>query len=216
MPRTARRPRNAATLRSARIALVLGLACSTPLAAFGAKLQVAADAPPLPAIAGSRLVLLAPEVQFEDERSGEPLDPARFKGSELAARVDRVVRATLTARGLAADAVEVAGAASYPPPAKLVRRELPADACTNSAAATSGEPLLAVHVRVIVGSRGSWDPMTGAITSSSNRTRLRAALVDCRASTTLWRSEVVLRQIPEPGRADIDRALETLFGRVSE
>ncbi len=211
MPRTAPRP------RTLRIALVLGLACASSLVTLGAKLQVAADATPLPAIAGSRLILLAPEVQFEDERSGEPLDPARFKGPELAARVDRVVRDTLTARGLAADALDAAGAASYPTPAKLVRRDLPADACaastTASTAAAGGVPLLAVHVRVIVGSRGSWDPMTGAITSSSNRTRLRAALVDCRASTTLWRSEVVLRQIPDPDRSDIDRALATLFGK---
>lgn len=200
--------------RHARLGRRAAVLCAVALASVsgspGAKVEVLQKEAPFPAVEGSRLVLLPPEIVYEDEATELRLDPAPFAADRLAERIEERVRREVGARGVSVHRPDADG---YPPPSRMVRSgRLPDGVCATTGAAASGRPVLAIHARVIVGSRGSWNPGTGAITSASHRTRLRAALVDCRTSRTLWRNEVVLRQVPDPKRPGLDKAIDRLFG----
>ncbi|NOZ26085.1 MAG: hypothetical protein GXO94_08380 [Nitrospirae bacterium] len=58
--------------------------------------------------------------------------------------------------------------------------------------------ILIFMLRVKVGPSGTWNPYTGAITSSSSYTRLKALLVETGSGRKLWKNEVQLREIPAP------------------
>ena len=57
--------------------------------------------------------------------------------------------------------------------------------------------ILVNYVDVKVGSRGSWDPNTGLITSQNSKSLFRAALFQCSTGQLLWKDEIFLRELPE-------------------
>ncbi len=71
--------------------------------------------------------------------------------------------------------------------------------------------ILVILLRVKVGSSGTWDPFSGAITSESSYTRLKAILVETKSGRSLWKNEVQLREIPKPGNPNYKKAVNLLF-----
>ena len=71
--------------------------------------------------------------------------------------------------------------------------------------------ILVLLLRVKVGSSGTWDPFSGAITSGSSYTRLKAVLVETKSGRSLWKNEVQLREIPKPDNPNYKKAVNLLF-----
>jgi len=74
-----------------------------------------------------------------------------------------------------------------------------------------GRTALLNSLKVKVGSGGSWDPNSGAITSSNTYSVLRAALLNCEEGSVLWKNQVLLRQLPKPGDPKFNEALMLLY-----
>jgi len=71
--------------------------------------------------------------------------------------------------------------------------------------------VLVSYVRVKVGSDGSWNANSGAITSSNSKTILHAALIQCATGKVLWMDQVLLREVPQISSSRFSEALELLF-----
>lgn len=64
---------------------------------------------------------------------------------------------------------------------------------------------------VKVGSTGSWDPLSGIITSDNSYTRIKAYMINATSGKILWRNEVQLRIIPTIGKKEFPQAIDILF-----
>lgn len=74
--------------------------------------------------------------------------------------------------------------------------------------------ILVLLLRVKVGPSGTWDPFSGAITSGSSYTRLKALLVEIKTGRSLWKNEVQLREIPDPESSNYKKAVSLLFDNL--
>lgn len=172
---------------------------------------------PLPA--DMKVWIIEPKISREDTASGSPaFEPA---SQPLAADLAARAAAALRARGctvvngpeaspdLASSASAMAGQSD-----QLLRRFIPAEATAllrSFAAEHPGEVLLVQSMKIKTGPRGSWDPMSGAITSAMNSTLMRAAIVDPRTAQELWSNEVYLRALPDPNNKDYQSAAAFLY-----
>jgi hypothetical protein len=196
-------------LRRALVALAVATVLASTFASAGSWLQSAGDTPPIPKEYGARLLLLAPEIVYEDQESEQQLDATAFAIDEVRTRIVACSRRLLESEGFVLEGETGENSVA---PARLVQSgPLPSDICAGSDVAERSRLLLAIHARVIVGRGGSWNPLTGAITSANHHTRLRAALVDCAAARVLWRNEVILREVPDPRRERLEAAIERLL-----
>jgi hypothetical protein len=75
--------------------------------------------------------------------------------------------------------------------------------------------VLATFVRVKVGANGSWDAMTGAITSTSSSIQVSAALVACDGPRVAWRNDIVVRGLPMPTDSKFTKAVAQLFSGIN-
>jgi len=71
--------------------------------------------------------------------------------------------------------------------------------------------LLVNYVKVKVGSAGTWNPNSGAITSSNSKSTLHAALIQCTTGKALWMDKVLLRELPILSSQRFSDALKLLF-----
>jgi len=71
--------------------------------------------------------------------------------------------------------------------------------------------ILVNYVRVKVGSGGSWNPNSGAITSSNSKSIFNAALIQGNTAQCIWRRQVFLRNIPNLADEKYFEALTLLY-----
>ncbi len=71
--------------------------------------------------------------------------------------------------------------------------------------------ILVNYVDVKVGTRGTWDPNSGAITSGNSRSVFHAALLDCATGQLLWKNDVLLRALPHTSGERLSEARDLLF-----
>jgi hypothetical protein len=79
------------------------------------------------------------------------------------------------------------------------------------AASHPGEVVLVLTVKSKIGPNGSWDPMSGAITSAMKSTLFRAAIIDPATARVLWQNEAYLRDLPTLASKDYEHATAILF-----
>jgi hypothetical protein len=74
-----------------------------------------------------------------------------------------------------------------------------------------GYMILVQYFRLKTGPGGSWNPNTGAITSSVASTLLQAALVSCKSGEVLWKSEQFVRKALKPTSNEFHKLLDLLY-----
>lgn len=59
------------------------------------------------------------------------------------------------------------------------------------------QAILAQYLQVKLGTGGTWDPNSGALTPATSTSYLRAVLIDCQSKKSLWRNAVFFRGVPK-------------------
>ena len=77
-----------------------------------------------------------------------------------------------------------------------------------------GHLILIQYAELQQGPGGSWNPNTGAITSSMNSTLVRAALISTRTGAVVWKSENFERKLYRPGDAKFAKFLDQLYSTL--
>ncbi len=173
-----------------------------------------------PGSAGVKLIILDPSVRFEDIFSGAS---APLLGAVGAAYESRLLDAARMAVGSKATVVEMN---SLAPPAMEACRELNAlasrlargslndealAALARLSAQDAGYVVLVQFVRLKTGPGRSWNPNTGAITSSMASTLLQAALVSGNGRV-IWKGEQLVRnKTMRPWNSDFGRTVALLY-----
>jgi len=71
--------------------------------------------------------------------------------------------------------------------------------------------LLVIDCTVKVGTGGTWDSYSGAITSKNNRTIFKATIIKTSDCSKLWFSNVQLRELPKAGDSNLNKAINSIF-----
>lgn len=71
--------------------------------------------------------------------------------------------------------------------------------------------LLVVMLRVKVGDGGSWDPYSGAITSGSGYSRIKAVVIDLENANSLWQGGVQFQGIPSVKNSKLVASINFLY-----
>jgi hypothetical protein len=174
--------------------------------------------------ADGTLVVLQPRLVYESAGEENPLSGALYGCEDLAAdlvqsavaglegRSGRVVADKSYQTGTP-DLARLAGELSAGSD-QLLRAAPPAGLLAELRAFGGGETNTAVLVQCLktkIGPRGSWDPNTGAITSTMHSGHLRAAILDCQTGRALWRNEFYLREIPRVESKHYRQAVNSLY-----
>jgi hypothetical protein len=184
--------------------------------------QAASQPGAQPTIAGpeTRVVILDPALRFESvtDESPVPMNEGvlRAYSDVLSAQATAVVQRRKLA---VVDIESTAGVAEIaadlqPLVARLARGALNADTVAllaRLAAIDQNFAVLAIRMRAKSGVGGSWNPNTGAITSSMNTTELSAALVSRGAGRVVWKNDVALRKVPSAASKDFLQKVAELF-----
>jgi len=180
-----------------------------------------------------KIILLKPTILIEDVPSGVRSDlgiktPARNKprnalGSEegyehllFNAAKSGVGSRTLTFEPdtLEPSALEVCSKLE-PLSSRLARGNVndeAARALTSLAVLDENYAVLVQFLRLETGPGRSWDPNTGAITSSTNSTLIQAALVSSKTGKVIWKGERLIRnKALKPTDAGLSKALTELY-----
>lgn len=216
--------------RDVSLQCLLLLALSTPALAAGSGKVVTTTTPHETVVDGrTRIIVLPPKLTYEQLRDERVLDAASFEGSSIQADMREAARSVLTRKGFGlTDTLSTGG-----DPSETTRRLHALEAAAESLGSPRGVPVLsdtlkalgaddehlavlATYVRVKVGQAGTWNSMTGAITSASHSARMRAAIVECRTARILWKNEVLLREIPRVDSAHYREAVQALFNDVQK
>ena len=173
--------------------------------------------PELPPLA---VIVLKPAIRFqqvqdESEMAVPPEARAAFEVKLLGAAVRAVEGSGQAMASLPADAETAATLAPLVAAGPRLARGLPRDdalaAMRRLAAASRDSAVLAHSLEASVGSGGTWNPYSGAITSSMSRTVIRAALVRCSSGEVLWSQQVQLRDLPSVASTGLDETLTALY-----
>jgi hypothetical protein len=166
-------------------------------------------------------LVLAPNLVFEKLQDESPLDPARFGGATLEKQLSEAGGQYLRSKGFS-----ILAAANYstetarligklqPMAGRIARGSMTADAGAVLADAANGLGkafILAQYMRVRVGSKGSWNPISGAITSGQVETMLAAALIDPAEGAIVWKNEILVRKVLLPDSKNLAEALSALY-----
>jgi hypothetical protein len=193
-------------------------------AGFGS-VQARADAPGDATVlpADAVLLLLDPLVRFERvvdeaELHVTPAEEQGFKAA-LSAAARRAFE-TVAIRPQPEDAGEqwaksIAGAEALS--SRLARGQVTDDArpwLTDLEKTRQHTFILAQYFKVKEGQRGSWDPYSGAIRSSTTGAELHAALISCASGDVLWRNAIVIRNRPRPDDRRFQDALARFFATL--
>jgi hypothetical protein len=85
------------------------------------------------------------------------------------------------------------------------------EALSRLAALDEQQLVLVQFFRLKVGPGSSWNPNTGAITSSVQSTLMQAALVSCKTGTVVWKGEQFLRKALAPTNPKFEKTLALLY-----
>lgn len=211
------------------IILLIGCATSSKISHADGNHELASGVMPDQLSIPTRVRVLTPKVVYEDARTEAPLAASAFGGAGLEVALVAKALSALAPKGFAqvvscADVsdlseeqmtiAEQAGELSnrlfraHPDPRVLALLR-------GLAEVDQPVAVLAQYVRVKVGPRGTWDPNTGAITSSASSTVFRAALFDCQTGGRLWDNVVLLRRLPDPDNKDYDKVMELLYSTLT-
>ena len=210
-------------------ALAGGCATSSKITQAGGSHELASGAAPGLLPSSTRIRVLAPEVAYEHALTEAPLAASAFGGAGLEAALVAKALSSLPSKGLVraayyADDAEltVEQKALAERVGMLASRLLRAHPDPQALALLEGlaetdapVAVLAHYVRVKVGPRGTWDPNTGAITSSASSSMFRAALFDCQTGRRLWDNLVLLRRLPDPDSRDFDKVIQLLYSNLN-
>jgi len=177
--------------------------------------QAAPDAP-------KRVLLLVPCMDFELLKSEAPLDPKKFDGTALAEEMASAAEHFLRSQGLvivAEDGLPRESVESI----QMVQREAGRlargfrieelrPALAKLADRLGARLLLAQYLRVRVGSKGYWEPLSGAIGPGQSETLLVASLIDPAAGQVVWSNKLLVRKVLRPRSPDMERSMASLFG----
>ena len=76
----------------------------------------------------------------------------------------------------------------------------------------SGIPaIMIINCEAKVGTGGSYNSYSGAITSKNDRTVIKALLIKTSDCSKLWSNSVQLRELPEIGDSDYEKAINSIF-----
>lgn len=169
----------------------------------------------------STILILRPVLKFERVDNEEVLSPSNYQADALEARIYTVAENIVKTRSLTV--LETRNANGREPGIyRQIREKSPqlskglTDNHINAllqAVSESNEhtAILVSYVNVKVGSRGTWNPYSGAITSDNSKAVLHAALIGCATARVLWKDRVLLREIPKTESSQFQDALELLF-----
>jgi hypothetical protein len=100
---------------------------------------------------------------------------------------------------------------------RLARGNVTDDAKTDLnllSAAGERELVLAQSLRIKVGPGGSWNPMTGSITSAMDSTLAQAALVCSNTGKVVWKNEQFIRKASKPDSPEFSKMLTLLYANL--
>jgi len=180
-----------------------------------------------------KIILLRPSVHFEDVRSGVSSDfgvptarvNRRKKTGAPEGDYERLLldaaRSAVGSKARALDSEtvgpDVAEVCSKLEPlaSRLARGNVNDEAISDLTKLASLDKHYAVLVqffRLETGPGRSWDPNTGAITSSSDSTLIQAALISSETGKVAWRGERLIRnKALKPADAALSKALQEMY-----
>jgi len=179
----------------------------------------AGQAAPQAAPAEMKLILLKPSIRFEDVRSTfavQPSDEAQYEDLLINAAKRAVgSRATVLDMDKLEPPVVEACRQLDPLASRLARGDVNEEAAgdiARLAALDEGYAVLVQFFRLKTGPGRSWDPNTGAITSSMASTLMQAALVSGKTGKVIWKGERLVRnKALKPTNADFNKELVLLY-----
>jgi len=170
----------------------------------------------------TKVFILHPLLRFERIQDEMPLDGSQYHAKALEAKLKSIYESTLKSRSIGIVAPGSRKAIITSGLSKELRKKMPKlsrgmmDSATRDLLHSFAQydeniNLFVNYIDVKVGSTGSWDPNSGAITSDNSRSLLRSALVNCTTGKVLWKGEVLLREVPELSSERFAESLDLLF-----
>lgn len=181
-----------------------------------------------PIVASMHVWVLSPKLVYEDVRNETVLDPAAYRGPEIARMLTDTGLAALRSKGvrevravescsLTAERKSLAELAaaeadrlflSSPDPQVL-------QALKKFAGADESSEVLVQYARIKVGPGGFYDPLlTGAVRAGASSVHLSAALIECGTGSVRWQNSVLLRELPKPDSSNFLKALQQLYSTL--
>ena len=155
----------------------------------------------------STVIVLPPYIRFENLRDESLMSDSPYGGDLIALSMVKAGMAIVKSRGFARQAYDGLQGDSLWDKCRQLQLMTPR--------LFSGQPgskglqmlrdfgpryshpmVLAQSMTAKVGSSGTWNPMSGAITSSNSSAQFRAILLDCNSGKVLWQNQALLRDIP--------------------
>ena len=97
----------------------------------------------------------------------------------------------------------------------MLFKAYPGDALVNTVKnigkETGFDAILVLACDVKVGTGGTWNSYTGAITSKNDRTIFKAVLLKTPDCSKIWSNDVQLRKLPRMGSTDFNNAINSIF-----
>lgn len=169
-----------------------------------------------------RVIVIDPLVQFEDVRSDRIVPSSASQDEIFRSRLLAAATGEVEARKLgmvkpesfsdlhvADDCARLRSMSS-----RLARGSVTEEAreiLKRLADVNDGYAVLVQFMRVKVGPGGSWNPYSGAITSSISSTLLQAALVASKTGQVIWKNEVFVRKTFRPDSPKFTKNLGLLY-----
>jgi hypothetical protein len=169
-----------------------------------------------------RVIVLDPWVQFEDVRSDSIIPSSATQDEIFRSRLLAAATGEVEARKLsmvkpesfsdlhvADDCARLRSVSSRL--ARGIVNEEAREILKRLADVNDGYAILVQFMRVKVGPGGSWNPYSGAITSSISSTLLQAALVASKTGQVIWKNEVFVRKTFRPDSPEFTKKLGLLY-----
>jgi hypothetical protein len=169
-----------------------------------------------------KVILLESDVQFENITGRAGANTIESDRSLFATRLVAAARSEIEARVLElmpeGSCVELLGSDDCARLIQLSSRlarghvnQEARDILTRMSPASGELALLLQFMRVKAGPGGSWNPFSGAITSSMSSTLLQSALISTTSADVLWNAEVFVRKTFGPKSGDFKASLALLY-----
>lgn len=199
------------------LSLMILCSCATPDPIRISK----SSTPNLKVSSDSAVLVLKPMLKFERIHDESVIPASEYDGNAIETEVVSVARNMISSRNIALADTQSDDASEdkifdqlntgIPKLARGVVKDEAGLLLKSFANNESNVSILVSYFRVKVGSDGSWDPNTGAITSSNSKVILNAALIQCSTGEVLWLDQVLLREIPKLSSPEFYDALDLLF-----
>jgi pyruvate/2-oxoglutarate dehydrogenase complex dihydrolipoamide acyltransferase (E2) component len=171
--------------------------------------------------AGLKVILLKPSMRFEDLRTEAILPAQAAEEAEYEHHLLNAARKAVGSKGtvLEMDKLEPPAAEAckqlHALASRLARGNVNEEAMEGLGRLAALDERYAVLVqffRLKTGPGRSWNPNTGAITSSMASTLMQAALVSCKTGKVIWKGEQLIRnKALKPTNANFHKALAPLY-----